>query len=211
MVLYIVATRLAVTRLHLSYLLPAALTDAERRVGGVFVAGALAQLLFVCVSLTFIARMRQAVAASVRTATRHGWFIALAAGAMQCAAISLFFLPHSTRLVEVSVRNVVLSIAPLIDGWSQEVVFRGYLMLRLADARLPRSLLVLVSGAAFAAIHVGYLGGSIRTAVWPLVGTFTFGAVLAISVFAARGSLKPAVVAHMLVIAVIQPWLALAQ
>ena len=67
-----------------------------------------------------------------------------------------------------------------------------------------------LAGAAFAAIHVGYIGSDGLGVVWPLVGTATLGAVLALSVIRGKGSLLPAVTAHALIILIVQPWLALA-
>lgn len=210
-VLYVVAIRLAIAHFDLSKALPAALGENERRVGAVFVTGAVVQLVFVLAAALFARRMREAIAATARPATRQGWMTALIAAMLQCAAIGFFFLPHPEKIFELSLRNASLSFVPAFDGWTQEVMFRGYLILRLAEASVPKPFVAIASGLAFASIHVGYFGESLQTAFWPFFGTFMFGAILALSVFAAKGSLKPAVFAHVLVILIIQPWLALAQ
>ncbi len=57
---------------------------------------------------------------------------------------------------------------------------------------------------------MGYIRSDGLGIFWPLIGTATLGAFLAWSVVAVRGSILPAAVAHMVIIAVVQPWLAFA-
>jgi hypothetical protein len=45
----------------------------------------------------------------------------------------------------------------------------------------------------------------------PLIGTFMLGCFYAWAVRSGGGSLKPVIVCHMLIIIVLQPWLALAR
>ena len=107
--------------------------------------------------------------------------------------------------------NLVLSLVPAADGWSQEVVFRGYVPFRLARAGVPALVQILLSGSLFAAIHLGYAGDSAWEFLSPLVGTFMLGCFYAWAVRSGGGSLKPVIVCHMLIIVVLQPWLALAR
>ncbi len=208
---YIAVTRLAVASAGAAPALPAFLSAREAAVGGVFLVGAVAQLLFVIAAAAAgMPGFREAIRSSWRAAPGEAWFIALAAGAIQCATIALFFIPEPAQIFELSARNGLLSLLAITDGWSQEVVFRGYVLLRLAKAGLPVWLQVAASGAAFAAIHVGYIGSDGLGVIWPLVGTATLGAVLALSVIRGKGSLLPAVTAHALIILIVQPWLALA-
>jgi membrane protease YdiL (CAAX protease family) len=109
-------------------------------------------------------------------------------------------------VLEASALNLVLSAVPAADGWSQEVLFRGYVLLRLARADVPAAAQILLSGLLFAAIHFGYAAEN----AWPLVGTFMLGCFYAWAVRSGGGSLKPVIVCHMLIIVVLQPWLALA-
>ena len=208
-ILYIAGAQFAIGAVHVDALLPSFLSPSERAVGGVFAVGALAQLAMIAAAAMALPDIR-AAAATIRRGNRPGWTIALIGAAIQVAAVALFFLPDAGRIVEPSARNLILSVIPAPDGWSQEVLFRGYILLRLARAGFPLWLQVAVSAAAFAAIHVGYLGVGFWGLFWPLVGTASLGAVFAVSVSAARGSLLPAVTAHVLVIVLTQPWLALA-
>ena len=208
---YIAVSRFAIASVDAAPALPDYLSAREAAVGGVFLVGAIAQLLFViAAAAASMPGFREAIRNSWRAAPGEAWFIALAAGAIQCATIALFFIPEPTQIFEMSARNGLLSALAIIDGWSQEVVFRGYMLLRLAKAGLPVWLQIAASGAAFAAIHVGYIGSHGLGVVWPLLGTATLGAVLALSVVRGKGSLLPAVTAHTLIILIVQPWLALA-
>lgn len=209
-ILYIAGAQLAVETVQADTLLPSVLSPRERAIGGVFLVGALAQLAMIAIAAALLADVRAAAAATFRRANRPGWTIALIGAAIQVATVAFFFVPDASRIVEPSARNVVLSLIPASDGWSQEVLFRGYILFRLARAGFPVWLQVAVSAAAFAAIHIGYFGAGFWGLLWPLVGTASLGAVFAASVIAARGSLLPAVTGHVLVILLVQPWLALA-
>ncbi len=207
---YIAVARLAIASVDAAPALPDYLSAREAAVGGVFLVGAVAQLLFVIAAAASVPGFREAIRSSWRAAPGDAWFIALAAGAIQCVTIALFFIPEPAQIFELSARNGLLSALAVTDGWSQEVMFRGYLLLRLAKAGLPVWLQIAASGVAFAAIHVGYIGSDGLGVVWPVVGTATLGAVLALSVIRGKGSLLPAITAHALVILIVQPWLALA-
>ena len=106
---------------------------------------------------------------------------------------------------------LILSAVPAADGWSQEVTFRGYVLFRLARGGVPALAQVLISGGLFAAIHIGYAGEGTWATLAPLVGTFMLGCFYAWSVQSGRGSLKPVVFCHVLIIVIEQPWLALAR
>ena len=99
---------------------------------------------------------------------------------------------------------------PLADGWTQEVMFRGYVVLRLARAEVSAAVQIAISALAFAGIHVGYMTSEGLGVMWPLVGTATLGGILAWSVVRGGGSILPATVAHLIILVVVQPWLALA-
>ncbi len=209
---YIALTRLSVSAFDLSGALPGFLSRDEAAVGGVFLVGALAQFGFVLAAVALaIPEFRTAVASSFRPAPRQAWIVALIAAAIQCATIILFFLPEPARVIEPSPRNFLLSMLPVADGWTQEIVFRGYLMLRLGQAGWPVWAQIAASGVAFASIHLGYIGSANLGVFWPAAGTATLGAFLAWSVVLAKRSLLPAIAAHVLIIIVIQPWLALAR
>jgi membrane protease YdiL (CAAX protease family) len=113
--------------------------------------------------------------------------------------------------LELSNLNLILSIVPAADGWSQEVLFRGYVLFRLARAQVSPTVQILLSGGLFAAIHFGYAGESAFEFLAPLIGTFMLGCFYAWAVRKGCGSLKPVIVCHVLIIVVLQPWLALAR
>jgi hypothetical protein len=207
---YIGFAHFSVSKLDLGSALPAFLTEREARTGGTFLVGALAQFLFVIVSAVFIPTVRDAVRATARPAPRHAWFIALAAAAIQCATVVIFFLPNPLFVLEWSARHAVLSPLPLADGWTQEVIFRGYVIFRLARAGVGVGLQIGLSALAFASIHLGYIGSEGLGVFWPLVGTAMLGGILAWSVVQGRGSILPATVAHILILIIVQPWLSLA-
>ena len=116
---------------------------------------------------------------------------------------------YKRQIFELSSRNAVLSAVPAFDGWSQEVIFRGYVVYRLARGGLPVPALFAFSALSFAAIHVGYVGADFVVVFWPMFGTAVLGAFLTWPVLLARGALLPAVVCHIALIAIVQPWLAL--
>lgn len=208
---YVAFAHLSVANFDAAPLLPKFLSSREAAVGGTFLVGAVAQLLFVlaAASLPSAVDFRRAIRNTWQPAPRSAWIIAMVAAAIQCATVALFFIPDPAVLVELSARHALLPWLAVTDGWTQEVVFRGYVILRLAKAGLPVWFQVGASAAAFAAIHLGYIGSDGLGVWWPLVGTATLGAFLALSVVAGKGSLLPAVAAHVLILLIIQPWLSL--
>ena len=208
---YVAVSRLAVGAVDASPLMPNFLSPREAGVGGVFLVGAAAQLMFVLVAAAVgFPAFAEAIKSSWRVAPGRAWFIALTAATIQCATVAFFFIPEPAAVVEPSARNALLSVLPITDGWTQEVMFRGYILLRLASAGLPVWLQIVASAAAFASIHIGYIGSEGLGVFWPLIGTATLGGFLALSVVRGNGSLLPAVTAHVLIILIVQPWLALA-
>ncbi len=84
------------------------------------------------------------------------------------------------------------------------------MLFRLARGGVPAIGQILLSGTLFAAIHVGYVGQGTWEAISPLVGTFMLGSFYAWAVQVGQGSLKPVVICHIVIIIIVQPWLALA-
>lgn len=208
---YIAFSHWAVRQFDAAPLFANALDTREAEVGGVFLIGAVAQLLFVLAAIILsVPEFREAARATVRRAPRQAWFIALTAAAIQCATVAAFFLPDPSQIVEISGRHAVLGVLPLADGWTQEMMFRGYVLFRLAKANVPAMGQIPASAIAFASIHLGYIGSDGLGVLWPLIGTATLGAMLAWSVVVARGSILPATVAHLVILIVVQPWLGMA-
>lgn len=210
---YILISTTAVGTVDLAFLFPADWPPVERTVGGGFLTGALVQALLVLLGayLLGIRDLRRAIAASLAPSTRKAWTIAAIATAIHIGTAVLVFLPQPERVGELSRLNLILSAVSAPDGWSQEVMFRGYVLLRLARAEVPAIAQILISGSLFAAIHFGYTGETAWTILAPLIGTFMLGCFYAWAVQSGRGSLKPVICCHMLIIVILQPWLALAR
>jgi hypothetical protein len=58
---------------------------------------------------------------------------------------------------------------------------------------------------------LGYAGATAWEFLAPLVGTFMLGCFYAWAVRSGGGSLKPVIYCHVLIIVILQPWLALAR
>ncbi len=211
--LYILISTAAVGLGDAASMFPAGWTAAERSTGGGFLVGALVQVALVLLGAYGLGRkdLRDAIAAGVAASTRHAWIVAGIATAIHVGTALLLFLPEPARVWEPSALNLTLSIVPAADGWSQEVLFRGYVLFRLARAGVPGPAQILLSGSLFAAIHFGYAGATAWEIAAPLVGTFTLGCFYAWAVQLGRGSLKPVICCHVLIIVALQPWLALAR
>jgi len=211
--LYIVISTSAAGALDAALLFPVYWSSPERATGSGFLVGALVQVALVLFGAFVLGRteLRTAMAASFAPSTRQAWVIAGIATAIHIGTAMLVFLPQPERVWEWSSLNLILSAVPAADGWTQEVMFRGYVILRLARARVRAIPQILISGSLFAAIHLGYTGDSAWQFLSPLVGTFMLGCFYAWAVQIGRGSLKPVICCHMLIIIVLQPWLALAR
>lgn len=151
------------------------------------------------------------MAASFARSTRQAWLIAGIATAIHVGTALIVYLPQPGRVLELSALNLILLSAAAPDGWSQEVVFRGYVLFRLMRAGVPPLAQIVISGGLFSAIHFGYAGETLWEFLSPLVGTFTLGCFYAWAVQIGRNSLKPVTFCHVLIILITQPWLALAR
>lgn len=210
---YIVISTSAAGTLKLDFLFPLQWSAAQRTTGSGFLVGAMFQILVV-LSAAYLFRLKdvqRATAATFAASTSKAWIIAAIATAIHVGTAMLVFLPRPERVWELSGLNLTLSAVSAPDGWSQEVIFRGYVLLRLARGGVPPLAQILISGALFATIHFGYTGETAWKFLSPLVGTFMLGCFYAWAVRSGRGSLKPVVVCHALIIVALQPWLALAR
>lgn len=174
---YIVISTGAVKAIDFSSLFPVSWSVDERATGSGFAVGALVQFTLVLAGAYFlgIGDLRKATAACLAQSTRKAWTIAAIATAIHISTALLLFVPQPDRVLEPSGLNLILSTVPAADGWSQEVLFRGYVLLRLARAGVPGITQVLLSGGLFAAIHLGYTGQTLLAFVAPLIGTFMLG------------------------------------
>jgi hypothetical protein len=209
--LYILISTSAVDAVDAAFLFPVSWSSAERDTGGGFLVGASTQVALVLLGAYLLGRkdLQRAIAASFAASSHKAWTIAAIATAIHVGTAMLLFLPQPGRVWEISWLNLVLSVVPAVDGWSQEVLFRGYVLLRLARGGVPGIAQILLSGSLFAAIHFGYAGDTAWEYLAPLVGTFMLGCFYAWAVRIGCGSLKPVICCHMLIIIILQPWLAL--
>jgi hypothetical protein len=210
---FILISTASVRTFDLSGMFPADWLTAERATGSSFLIGAAIQVALVLVGayLLRITDLRQAIAAGVAPATHKAWTIAVIATAIHIGTGILLFMPEPQRVWEASKLKLILSVVPAADGWSQEVLFRGYVLFRLARAGVPAIAQLVLSGALFAAIHFGYAGETAWEFIAPIAGTFVLGTFYALSVQSGGGSLKPVILCHVLIILALQPWLALAR
>lgn len=98
--------------------------------------------------------------------------------------------------------------AALVAGVVEEVIFRGYVMTALARMGQSAFVQVMFSAALFAAAHIY---GFTTPAAWLASEGFTFalGLALGIVYLVGRRSLTPVIVGHVMIDALIEPWLLL--
>lgn len=183
-------------------------SQVQNKIAGGFFNGAVAQLILVGLLLISPvgAPARRALASLFLSAPLRGWTIAFSVAIVDIAILYAGWIGDFSHLVDGTAFGLTMSVIPAIDGFSQELIFRGYLILRLMDGGLPRPALAAVSGFMFSLIHINY-GGSYNLA--PILGTFGLGVAWAFAFLESDRKLAPVVASHMLVIAAVQPWLAL--
>lgn len=182
-------------------------------IGG-FLIGALVQLTLVGLLYAFGQKeIKAAISSLKKRAPAAGWQIALAVAAVEIVFIAGGWLEEPARLLEFSKFALIGSLIPAVDGFSQEVVFRGFILLRLRRAGMEGWLPIVISGLGFSLIHIGYASPpfepGIGAVLAPLLGTFGLGMAWAWTFRMSNYKLAPVLVSHLLVILVLQPWLAL--
>jgi hypothetical protein len=189
------------------------LTREEAEVVSGFIVGSVSQI--VAIALLWLlfrpAGLRDSVAATRISSNAEGWIIAGVIIAVEAVVMHGFILDVGWRALEPSAVNVTGSLGPLMDGVTQEVFFRGYLILLLARGGHGRFVQLLFSSVAFSAIHVGYVGEAWKEALLPLLGTMGLGAALGWAFIRGGYSLRPPIIAHVAILILVQPWLALAR
>lgn len=179
-----------------------------------FALGATTQILFLA-AMVFVFHSRHA-RASLKTlcqkAPPRGWVIAGIIVAIEIGTLVLFFLPDPAVLFQISLFSLITAAISALDGVTQEVVFRGYLLRRLNAVGFGKGFQIFMSGLAFGALHFNYGGAGSGTMeqMIPALGTFGLGAALAFACQESDYKILPVVAAHVLIILILQPWLALA-
>lgn len=207
--LFVFVAHLFVNAVDLTRFIPEDFSATERTIGAGFLAGAIIQITLVIGLAVMSKDMRRAFGACFKFGNLPAWGAALIALGIHVATLTLFFIKDPTLIIEPSFRNLLLSTVPAFDGWSQEVMFRGYVIFRLARSGAPAFVQILLSAFLFSAIHVGYMGADLASMIWPMFGTAVLGGFFAWSVRLGGGALMPVVFAHTALIIIIQPWLAL--
>ena len=210
---FILITRLALslTLTHQSFRDIFDGTEATILIG--FFIGGLIQ--FTLVGLMFAAGQQDVKAAIMslkEKAPAVGWQIALTVAAVDIIFVAGGWLDQPDRIIEASQFALAGSLIPAFDGFSQEVIFRGFILLRLQRAKMTGWLPIVLSGLAFALLHLGYgnsFEAGIGAALAPILGTFGLGMAWAYAFRLSNYKLGPVVAAHVLVILILQPWLAL--
>ncbi len=103
---------------------------------------------------------------------------------------------------EISLFKLAGILVGLVGAFVEECVFRGYLMTELEQIGVSNLTQVIVSGATFAIVHIGFSPVGV-------VFTFVMGVVMALSYVLGKRSLTPCLVSHSLINVVIEPWLLL--
>lgn len=193
-------------------------SPTESVVAAGFTTGAIAQLVLVLalIATPMFPHAREAVLTLFQPADRSGWVIALSVLVVEVVALYFGWIKDFSKLADMSRFGISMSLVPALDGITQEIVFRGYVILRLASSGVSRFGQIFLSGIMFAAIHFSYVTefdvstfGSAMLSLMPLVGTFGLGAAWAFAFQQSGYRLLPVVTSHGLVIILVQPWLAM--
>lgn len=192
-------------------------SEIESNVAGGFTTGAITQIILVIVliSIPYFTDVRKSISTLFQLATTRGWRIALIILLIEVIVLYLGWIKEFDKLFDTSTFGISMSIVPSFDGLTQEIIFRGYVILRLARSGISKKWQIIVSGILFASIHIPYAAGpghdlitTITASLIPIVGTFSLGAAWAFAFQQSEYKLMPVVVSHILVIALVQPWLA---
>lgn len=194
-------------------------SEIETNIAGGFTTGAITQiiLIIILISIPFFPDARKAISTLRQPARSSGWRIALIILLIEVIVLYLGWIKDFDKLFDISTFGISMSIVPSLDGLTQEIIFRGYVILRLARSGISLKWQIIVSGILFAAIHIPYvavpsqeLSTLISASLIPLAGTFGLGAAWAFAFQQSGYKLMPVVISHILVIAIVQPWLAYA-
>ncbi|WP_190811438.1 CPBP family intramembrane glutamic endopeptidase [Flagellimonas sp. S3867] len=192
-------------------------SEIESNVAGGFTTGAITQiiLVIVLVSIPYFTDVRKSISTLFQPATTRGWRIALIILFIEVIVLYLGWIKEFDKLFDTSIFGISMSIIPSFDGITQEIIFRGYIILRLARSGVSQTGQIIVSGLLFASIHISYAAAPgqdlitmITASLIPMAGTFGLGAAWAFAFQQSEYKLMPVVVSHILVIALVQPWLA---
>jgi len=141
-----------------------------------------------------------------------GWVLALVIAALHVAMLSMGPLRHPGFATDWSLLRIYSSvIVATAAGVCEEGVFRGFVMTKLQQARVPLVLQVMASAILFGLAHAGwgFVSGEANymAAMGAMISTSILGLLLAICFALSKRSLWPVVVAHGVIDLIEEPWL----
>lgn len=190
---------------------------AELIIADAFTRGFLIKV-FLIAFLFFVVRLeavRAALASLFQPATRAGWHIAMITAAIQSTVLFLLYVQSPARIFEPSLFNAYMTaIAAIGPGLGEETIYRGVVIITLANAGFSKPFQIFMSGGLFGLAHfswsVAVADAGLLVMLSPVLGTFFLGCFLAWAFQVSGYKLLPVVVAHGLINIVAEPWMALA-
>ncbi len=189
---------------------------AELTIADAFTHGFLIKV-FLIAFLYYVVRLkaiRMALASLFQPATRDGWIIAMVTAAIQTTVLFLLFVQSPLRVFEPTLFNAYVStISAIGPGIGEETIYRGVIILTLANAGFGKPFQIFMSGAVFGLAHFSWslaaMDAGLITMLSPVLGTFGLGCFLAWAFQASGYRLLPVVVAHGFINLIVEPWMAL--
>ena len=150
---------------------------------------------------------RGIAASSLAGVGKAAGYLAAVAAVVAFVGLTLAGNPY-VRSHLLTVSGLKLAAIPVAIGASfcEELVFRGWLMNRLALSRRSTATQILISALTFGLAHV-YAFGGFRPALAAQASATLFGVMLATVYILGGRKLGPAIFAHGLVDFLIEPWL----
>ena len=108
----------------------------------------------------------------------------------------------SQNAMEISFFKVFGIFVGAIGAIVEEMVFRGFVLTELLEAKVSTTIQIFISGLAFALIHIGFN-------ITGIIITFIMGMALAVIYIVGRRSLTPVIISHVIINILIEPWLLL--
>ncbi|NKB89232.1 MAG: CPBP family intramembrane metalloprotease [Acidobacteria bacterium] len=170
-------------------------------------------------SLAFLFRnkvVRDLLANLWASAERPGWYFAAITAGFQTATILAFFVRDLSAVWEPSWFNLYMSVAMATSGgFGEELLFRGYVIMRLRAGGVSTTSQIIVSGALFSIAHMSWstvaaqTGSGLLQIAAPLLGTFVLGMLFARAFQLSGYRPLPVIAAHAAINLVIEPALVL--
>ena len=189
---------------------------AERLIADAFTRGFLVKV-FLIAFLFFVVRLKaihMALASLFQPATRAGWQIAAITAIIQSTVLFLLYVQSPARIFEPTLFNAyTTAIAAIGPGLGEETIYRGVVIITLANAGFSKPFQILMSGGLFGLAHFSWslaaADAGLLIMLSPVLGTFFLGCFLAWAFQASGYKLLPVLVAHGFINVIAEPWMAL--